>query len=381
MEDNTKKGARDISDLKARLGLKKTAVQQAASAPTGGEAAGQVPSPPGFQSPGGEGEPATAPEAQGPPPPDPRRDPFAATPMQPMYGYGMPLPGVDDGNPVTPISQPTAWGRVAGIGILVAVVLAGGFISGRSCKAREDYNMTTQQAGEISAEVDKLAKVLSQISDRINQSKEALAGNPDTKLAEDLAGLNLTEPDNKKLFHTNYYSLEDLAIDRLFNYYNDTIYLYKAIRENGKKTDGDKDAIERYTKDAAAKGDKNYGVILDGSQAIPVANLVEMGSLVCPKEGETNCAPDVMKFKYRVQSGGEWSQRPVKGKPNEVVTPIFRTPLFSQLASGNPDMLAAQASARRTAEIRLLVAKLMGEQKELLESLKRSADRPKVFTF
>jgi hypothetical protein len=60
-------------------------------------------------------------------------------------------------------------------------------------------------------------------------------------------------------------------------------------------------------KNGAAKGEQNYGVTLDTSGAIPLAHVVEIGSPVCPHEGETDCnANDLKGFKFRTETGGQW---------------------------------------------------------------------------
>ena len=388
--EEPKKGSRDISDLKARLGLKKGAGSQpGAPAPTSGvsetrsvAAPRAIPAPPGF--PVAQPDPVSLPEPVEPAA-DPRRDPFAAaapSPQAAYYGYGMPLPGSDDGVPAQPLDKPMVWGKIAGYAGVALVAIFAGYFSGRSCDARSTYNRTISDSSIISDEVEKIGKNIGRINETVAHSPSAMKASPDPdpKLSEELGGLNLKDPDTKVVFHTNYFRMEDLAVDRLMTYYNETLRLFQLIREDSKKTAGDRDAIEKFEKDAAAKSERNYGVVFDMSGPIPVANMVEMGSIVCPKEGDTNC-PNEMKFKYRVQSGGEWSVRPVKGKPNETVTPIFRTPLFTSVASGSPEIVAASAAARRIAEIRGLGLKLANDQKALLTDLKHQSDKQPLFTF
>src|SRR5258706_3524520 len=132
----------------------------------------------------------------------------------------MPLPGTDDGTAAAPIEKPKPWGRIITTLLLASATLGAGYVGGRSCAGRENYNMTIGQAADIMAECEKIQKKLNQINDRINASADAAKGNPDTQLAKDLGSLDLKEPENQKIFHTNYYFLEDLAIDRLFNYYS-----------------------------------------------------------------------------------------------------------------------------------------------------------------
>jgi hypothetical protein len=397
LDENKKPGARDISDLKARLGLKKTGVMPtaapqgpAATTPQGQPAAGGLPTPVAPQpaagarapipSPFGQPEPAApAPAA----PPDPRRDPFAqaqAANLAAFYGVGQVLPGSAEGVAAEPLSQPKPWGRIGFVVGLSVVVFGLGNACGRIYNSRVEFNRSIDDSAKIRVEVDKLNKNLNNIVDTLRESKPV--NGFDIPLAERLGSLDLTKPDTQKIFHTNYYHLEDVAIERLFQYYNDTIILYDLIQQHAKRTDADKDAITKYAANAAAKGaEKNYGIILDMSKQFPIAHLAELGQIVCPKEGETNCAPAEAKFKYRTDSGGAWGERPVKGKPDQTVTPIEKTPLFGSVMAGNPDLLAAKDYVRRMAAIAGLSQKLAAAQKDVIGDLKRSTDRPKVFVF
>jgi hypothetical protein len=377
-----KKGARDISDLKARLGLKKGGAPAPAAGPPGASPLGAgraVPAPPGFSP------PPAAPPAPAPPP-DPRRDPFgaaaaAAPAPQMMYQYA-PLPGTDDGMPATPMSKPKPWGRIISFGIVAAAAIGAGYIGGRACGGRENYNMTIDQAGQLSTELEKIYKQVGQVAATVQSSPNVAKGMPDVDLAAKLGELNFAAPDTRKIFHTNYFFLEDLALENLFTFYNDVIRLQKLVEEHAKKTDGDKDAIANYLKSGAANSNKNYGVVLDFSGALALAHFVEVGTPVCPKEGQTDCNANELKgFKYRSDTGGSWFEKPVKGKPGDVVFPMQQTPLFKAIAAGNPDVLAAKDAARRQAEVLLLLGKIANEYKELSGQLKRAAEKPKVFTF
>lgn len=365
MEETPKKGARDISDLKARLGLKKTAPPGAPS-----QAPGGPPVPPGVNQ---------------PPPPDPRRDPFAATqPLATPMAYYVPadLPGADDGKPAKPISEPKPWGKIGVVAGIAVVLFAFGNACGRIYESRSIFNRTIDDSVKIRNEVEKMSKKLQVIAERISASPAATKGNPDVQLAVDLGTLDLKKPDTQLIFHTNYYRLDDLAIERLFNYYNETVVLYDRIAQNAKKTEADKEAIESFLKNAAAKGDKNYGVLIDATGAIPLASFVEVGSPLCPQEDQTDCAAkDLRGFRYRVDAGGTWFEKPVKGKLTDVIIPIQQGRLFKTVATGNADFLAATDHVRRTVEIRALTAKLLADQKELLADLKRSSERSKVFVF
>lgn len=402
LDENKKPGQRDISDLKARLGLKKTAampaVQPSQTPPTGQPSvpapipapvgtSGSGPAPAAIPSPFGQPAPQPQPQAAPAPaaPPDPRRDPFAqqqAANLAAFYGIGQVLPGDASGVDAQPISKPKPLGRIvmlAGIGV---VVFGLGNACGRIYGSRVEFNRTIDHAVQLRDEVENMGKQLNAVADVLNGSQLTAKGQPDFEMTKKLGDLDLKKPDQQRLFHTNYYHLEDVAIERLMNYYNNTIKLYEEITVHAKKTDADREAIESYMKNGANKGENNYGVILDTSRPFLVGKFVEVGAPVCQEPGKQDCSTSELKgFKYRLDSGSAFSERPVKGKPGEVVVPIEKGPLFKSVASGNPDLLAYKDYLRRVVSIKSLAGELVAQQKDVLADLKRAAERPKVFTF
>ena len=399
MDENKKPGPRDISDLKARLGLKKTGVMPAASPnttpPAGQPAINQAPPSP-------YGAPAPAPSREPPPPfgrpeppppqpaapPDPRRDPFASAQQQQaaanlaaFYGIGQALPGSADAVDAQPIAKPKPWGRIGLLVIICGVVFGVGDACGRIQRDRIEWNITTDQAGQIQKEVEGLQKQLITLVDTMNSTPAGRKGDVDIDLTAKLGALDLKKPDNVKIFHTNYASLEPIIVERLMQYYDNTVKLYDLVTAHAKKTENDKDALIRMAKEGA-KSDKNYGVIVEPQGGLMLAKFVEVGSPVCNDPAKTDCNANELKgFQYRLDSGSGWGQRPVKGKPEMIVMPLQQTPLFKAVAAGNPDFLAVKDYIRRMAEIRLLASQLMNEQKEVLADLKRAAERPKMLAF
>jgi hypothetical protein len=400
LDDNKKPGQRDISDLKARLGLKKTAAMPTVTpgTPTPTPAQGQpaaagptppfgqpraTPTPQAIPSPFGQpAQPAPAPQA----PPDPRRDPFAqqqAANLAAFYGIGQQLPGDASAMDAQPLSKPKAWGQILTLGAAALVALIVGNTFGRISAARVDFNHTIDSAGQIREEVDKLTKQLNTVADTLNASAPTKQMQPDFDMSKKLGELDLKKPDQQKLFHTNYYHFEDIAIDRLFNYYNATIKLYDAITVHAKKTDNDRAAIEAGAKaSGSAKAEKNYGVILNLEGGLTIGQFAEVGSPVCTQPDKTDCgANDLKGFKYRTDSAQSWGERPVKGGPTAIIVPIKKTPLFNEVAAGNPDVLAFRAYLQRVVEIKTLAGELTAMQKEVGGDLKKMAEKPKVFTF
>jgi len=402
LDENKKPGPRDISDLKARLGLKKTAAMPAAS-PTATPPHGQpvpsqqVPPPSGFGAPAPQqpsGPPPPFGRREEPPPPqpaapaDPRRDPFASAQQQQaaanlaaFYGLGQALPGSADAVGGGPISKPKPWGRIGFVLVLAAIPFVVGNACGRIQRDRIEYNTTTDQAGQIREEVEKMSKTLTSVVDALNSTPAGRKGDVDIELSAKLGAMDLKKPDTVRIFHTNYNSLEPVIVERLMQYYDGTIKLYDEIATHAKKTDNDKDALVRMAQ-AGAKSDKNYGVIVEPQGGLMLAKFVEVGQPVCQQEGKTDCNANELKgFQYRLDSGSGWGTRPVKGKPEMIVMPLQQTPLFKAVAAGNPDFLAVKDYARRMAEIKTQAAMLMNQQKDVLADLKKSAERPRLFAF
>jgi hypothetical protein len=400
LDENKKPGPRDISDLKARLGLKKTAAMPAAApstTPPHGQPITQAPPPSGYGAPAPQqpsGPPPPFGRREEPPPPaqpaapaDPRRDPFSAQQQQAaanlaaFYGLGQSLPGSGDAVGGEPISKPKPWGRIGVVAVLALVPFVVGTVWGGIQRDRGEYNTTTQQAGQIREEVEKMSKSLTTIVDTLNSTPSGRKGDVDIELSAKLGGLDLKKPDTVRIFHTNYNSLEPVIVERLMQYYDGTIKLYDEIATHAKKVENDKDALVRMAA-AGAKSDKNYGVIVEPQGGLMLAKFVEVGTPVCQQEGKTDCnATELKGFQYRLDSGSGWGTRPVKGKPEAIVMPLQQTPLFKAVAAGNPDFLAVKDYARRMAEIKTQAALLMNQQKEVLSDLKKSSDRPKLFTF
>ena len=400
LDENKKPGPRDISDLKARLGLKKTAAMPAAApatTPPHGQPVQPIPAPSGFgapapQQPSGPPPPfgrrEEPPPPQPAPPPDPRRDPFASAQQQQaaanlaaFYGLGQSLPGSADSVGGEPLSKPKPWGRIAFVLAIAAVPFVVGNACGRIQRDRIEYNTTTDQAAQIREEVEKMSKTLSSIVDMLNSTPAGRKGDVDIDLSAKLGAMDLKKPDTVRIFHTNYNSLEPVIVERLMQYYDGTIKLYDEIQVHAKKTDNDKDALTRMAQ-AGAKSDKNYGVIVEPQNGLMLAKFVEVGAPVCQKEGQTDCNANELKgFQYRLDSGSGWGTRPVKGKPEMIVMPLQQTPLFKAVAAGNPDFLAVKDYARRMAEIKTQAAMLMNQQKDVMADLKKSSERPKLFAF
>ena len=129
--------------------------------------------------------------------------------------------------------------------VIAAIPFVVGNACGRIQRDRIEYNTTTDQAGQIREEVEKMSKTLNVIVDTLNSTPAGRKGDVDIELSAKLGTLDLKKPDTVRIFHTNYNSLEPVIVERLMQYYDGTIKLYDEIATHAKKVENDKDALVR----------------------------------------------------------------------------------------------------------------------------------------
>ena len=321
-------------------------------------------------------------------------DPFSA--MRPPEGKHFDLHAADDGRPMISVAQK---GGMAGRIILIIAVLvsaAVGFGFGASAVGRRMFNAANFGAKRVKAELDEMQKTVTQIGSAVALSQQRLAAEKrdplsyDAKLVGDLEMVKLEpRPDTSRIFKVNYYLLEDLAVDRLMNYYYDTINLYGEVERHIKRTKADKVSLEAFAAKAADKGGGdagktavNYGVVFSSSGKLAIANMVEIGKPVC-KGGDDACsAADYEGFQIRSNTGAPWSPRKIGPKPEgDKVVPIERTPLFEAVMNGSPEQVRMEQYKQRYNNIRQILARLGSTRKELGDAMDKAASRPDLFTF
>jgi len=377
--------AKDISDLKARLGLKRPDAAPAPGAPSPGPGMGRPTGvmPAGF--PQGRPMPGAPAAAAAPAAPPPALDPYAG--MKPQQGM-FDLRTIDDGAPVENVRS----GR--GKAALVTAVIVGiaGFALGAglgvSGVGRANMNTANHAAKTVKAELDEMQKTLTQVGTAMAFSQQRLAQQKKDALEYDPALIAALEqikldprPDTSKIFRVDYFRLEDIVVDRLFNYYYDTIALYNEVERHIKKTKADAESLKAYLDKSSASQAKNYGLVFDTSGKIVVGNLVEIGDQVCKGGGKDCAANDLAGFMVRINTGAPFVEKKSGGKLDTGnVVPIKPTPLMDAVMSGSPDQVRAEAYKQRTANIRSLVSRLTAGQKELFEGIDKAAARPDVFT-
>ena len=394
MDQNRKPGVpptKDISDLKARLGLKRP--DGAAPQPVGpgagsGPAQGR-PQPGGFPQQAGRA-PAPAP-VPGPQAAPPAQAPAGMNPYAKMKAPtgGFDLRGADDGIPAANVRQ----GRSTAVIITAVVVGVGAFVlggwAGGISMARNNFNTANSAARSVKAEIEGMQKTLTQIGAVIADSQKRLAGEKKDPLAYDpqfIANLEKIKldprPNTAKIFRVDYFRLPDADVDKLFNYYYDSIALYGEVERHIKKTKADAESLKAYADKSASQTTKNYGVVFDNSAGkLIVANLVEIGDQVCKNGGKDCPATDLKGFKVRSNTGAPWVDRTSTGKLDlGNVVPMKPTPFMDAVMTGSPDQVRQESYKQRVANIRSLWSRTTTNQKELIEGVQKDASRPDIWT-
>lgn len=303
---------------------------------------------------------------------------------------GFDLRSADDGIPAANVRS----GR--GKAVLFASVLvgAGAFVlggwSGVISVGRSNFNTANSAARSVKAEIEGMQKTLGQIGGVMAMSQQRLAKEKkdpvsyDPQLIAELERVKLDpRPNTAKIFRVDYFRLPDADVDKLFNYYYDSIALYAEVERHIKRSKADAETLASFaTKQAAAGAEKHYGVVFDNSQGkLIVANLVEIGDPVCKNGGKDCAAADMKGFKVRSNTGAPWVDRNSNAKLDlSNVVPVKPTPLMDAVMSGSPDQVRMESYKQRVQNLRMLLARVTANQKELLEGIQKDASRPDIWT-
>jgi hypothetical protein len=395
VDQNRKPGVpptKDISDLKARLGLKRP--DGAAPGPGAPAAAAARPQaqPGGFaQQPGRAPAPMGGPQAAPHPAPAPQAAPAGMNPYAKMKAPtgGFDLRSADDGIPAANVRS----GR--GKAVLFASVLvgAGAFVlggwAGVISVGRSNYNTANSAARSVKAELEGMQKTLGQIGAVMAMSAQRLTKDKkdvtsyDPQLIADLEKIKLEpRPNTAKIFRVDYFRLPDADVDKLFNYYYDSIALYGEVERHIKKSKADAESLKTYAEKSAGATTKNYGVVFDNSQGkLIIANLVEVGDPVCKGGGKDCPAADMTGFKVRSNTGAPWVDRKSSAKLDVGnVVPMKPTPFMDAVMTGSPDQVRQESYKQRVASIRSTWSRATTNQKELIEGINKDASRPDIWT-
>lgn len=401
MEPTGKKPPRDLSDLKARLGLDKggdkprgaSGLQPAVGAPPTTASHPVVGTAPAVPVVGGAGVPPAAPR-----PPEPDRDPFGAAGAA-LVTQQASRSIVDAGPrmdiPVAKKSHLPLIGMVAGL--LLAGLIAG-YLFGNISHARLLFNHTLKDAKRIQDEITKVSELDQKVMGALAQSrrKKADPGAYDAALVAELKEVlasPLANPMGVKrlensLFRTNYAMMDDLLISQLFGYFNNTLRLISAVSTFVDYAASHKDDIVAYAASGEAE-QRKYGLVLAQDRGtFFLGSLVEVGRPTCdnrPAMEAGTCKRDkVTGFEVRPPNAPRWVRR--AGKPSkktsltDIVIPIIPDHTWQSVASAKRGYVAHSVYVQRRRAIERISTLLVRDRKPLLESLKKQASHQQLTT-
>ena len=414
-QSRKKSGGRDISDLKARLGLKK-------GGPASRKQRGGVVAPPGMKS-----KPSAVPVPPGAKPPAPEipsasDDPFAAmnalaaVGVAQQHAKGPEIIVVNDGAPVENVETKSRVVSIAKYAGMVLVPLVVGIIVGQISQSAKGVNNTIKAAGVLNKDVktirlgiqDNILNPLLTAQER--GEKGAGFKINDKELTEALDGKDkLPVVDPEVAFTAYMFDLDEKLRADVLYFYSKADALNKAVEAHVQKakadakgmTDGDKQLLDAklgeeenaylfkalYTQyaiyfDMPKQGDKEkieFG-----------ARLVELGPPVCQdrKASTTGKCPQTIGFGYRVSSGAPgWELKELGNPtaegtiPTKKLLPLVKTPLLDELIKGGTPSVAAVGYLQRVQDLFVQADELVKFGNGLEKALKSKANQGESFTF
>ncbi|MBP6632632.1 MAG: hypothetical protein KBG28_30305 [Kofleriaceae bacterium] len=423
MSEPKRPGSRDISDLKARLGLKKGAPGPAGTpappgAPTPGPAAAPAPSggaiapPPGvaIQPPPGMARPAPAAPAA-PPVPSASDDPFGAMNAMAQMGTMQRAPEIVIVNDGKPVEDVAAGKRAATIGKYVAIgilPLIFGVVIGQIAKDGNFYNDGIRGAKAIMGNVKELKKNLGELESILTDSKKS--GYRASKDMTAKLGLLLPKLDSKStiVFRAKQSSMSAELSGQIMSFYAGVNELQSMLRRHvdaakaddialaKAKTAGDGAKIAE-SENVFIAGTIRYAVVLsnpgeeDKATGGPVgAQVVELGPPYC---GEVMSKTGACEgsgpsgHAYRPEPSGNWrkgdvvSVSPGDPFPAKVVIPLVSNGTIDGLIRGTQPAVSEAAYVRRMSELSTMLEELLANANAVENKLRAKAGESPKFTF
>lgn len=393
MSNQKRPGVRDISDLKARLGLKKKggAPKRGAAAVPPPGVGGAVPAPPGAE----------------PPKPQPSADPFGAMNAAAAQAAVQRAPEiviVNDGKPVEQVNKKVKYIGYAKLAGVVLVPLIVGITVGQISRAAKTYNKTLADARKIAANVKEIRKGLSGLRNALLTGKEGGRYKVnDAKLTKALKDLKLVPPDINVAYGSYMYELPETTVAQVLEFYADTAKLYELVRAHVKATKNDAKSLIAVTEGRKAAIPENkltpyrYGILLEvpkGKAAEagkpPNAQLVELAAPICQgadKPSTTGECPGPPRgFRYRTGATGKWGAKELaapseQNLPAGKLIPLWPTGAMDGLVTGGKGSVAEMYYFRRVNELEEMVQRLIELGARVEDKLNAKGGEGDKFTF
>jgi len=302
LSDSKRTGSRDISDLKARLGLKK-----GGAAPTTGQSSRQtngVVAPPGLNLPPPPGMQPAQP-AQ-PVIPNAAEDPFGAMNAMAAVGTVQRAPEiviVHDGAPVEHVGQTSMGATIAKIAIPAAIALVIGLAIGKIGTNASHYNEGIDDAKELLGDKGRLQSIiglkqtLSTIDTLLDESRTRNGFRPDKKFDNELKTLATKLEVKEKSVLSRAKALNDELAGTALAFYAGVAEVKALIETHTKAAASDNNAFTKSkekldaatlkdSENAPLAGQLRFAVLIsaptDSDKGADFgAKLVELGGVYC----------------------------------------------------------------------------------------------------
>ena len=415
MSDPKRTGNRDISDLKARLGLKKGAAggtgPAAAIRGNGANSGGVVP-PPGLNLP-----PPPGLQPQQPAIPNAADDPFGAMNAMAAVGTVQRAPEiviVNDGKPVENVGTSSLGMTIAKIAVPAVLMLGIGVGVGRASKAANFYNEGLDDAGEILGAPDKPSTVKGakkSLAD-LDNALDAMSKNgfkPDPAGTKALADTikKLEAINSKAVFQAKQNALDDALAGDILAFYAGVAEVRSMLDVHVKAAKADDKALATAKKkgdEAVVKEGENaylaqvgavrYGVLITAPTEQERddfgAKLVELGPVFCGDKQSTSgrCEDGGPSgFGYRNEPGGiAWTKGDLATSgedsvPAKKLVLLLPNGVRDALIRGSEPGASEIYYAKRLRTIAERTKKLITDANRLETSLQTAANKDRRFSF
>ena len=405
MSDGTKRPgtSRDISELKARLGLKKggpaapAAGQGQAQAKNGG--GNTVVPPPGVSLPQQPAAPAV---------PSAADDPFGAMNAMAHIGTMQRAPEIVIVNDGKPVEQVGSKGALIKYAIIAIVPLALGVVVGQISKEANIYNAGIDDAAQLLNNKEVGVTATKRKVVELQTALEAAASGgfaPSKDLTAKLEAI-LPKLDVKQdvVYRAKQNTLNADLSGQIIGFYSGVAEIRSMLTEHIAAAKFD-DKVLGEAKEAGDKakppgylagfGKYRYGVLISGpsdtDQSAPFGGrLVELGPPTCSNgqmSGDYTC-PDGNysgKISYRNDPGGAWIQGDPQTSGNSAdpkkVVPLLGTEVADIAVRGTGPGIAESMYIRRLAALKARVDALITTANSVETKLRPKATEGKKFTF
>ncbi len=394
MSDSKRTGSRDISDLKARLGLKKGAAPATGQNLTNGRPAGVVP-PPGLNLPPPPGV------HQQPVIPNASEDPFGAMNAMAAVATTARAPEmiiVNDGRPVEDVGSSGTAGKIAKIAIPGLVALLIGVAIGKLGESASAYNEAIGDAKEVlgdkatASTVLNVKSTLSAIDDLLEESKKNQFRPDDTLNKQlELLGQKLVV-ESEVIYRKRIAALDPKLAGQLVAFYAGVAEVKTMIDTHMTSARLDSTVFKKYkeksdellmkeSENASLIGQRRYAVLIQApgekEQGEFGAKIVELGGVYCGEAAKDtiNKCPEgsaPTAFSYRTEIGpagmaragfskGQLATPTTDNVPTMKLLPLLPGSVGDSLVKGAEPVASVEYYRRR---LRLLYERVHGKEKD-----------------